>query len=471
MKKDDIEDVYSELKSFTKEPPKELWDNIEARLHPKKKRRVAFWFWGSVAAVLVLMFGYVFYDSVKPNVIIPIKDSENQISNIKQPNIESNEVKSGVDKIKEDSVSEIGEDSLQIRNKEANEALQRKINEGQLASKDNSAKQINNQEKNKRNEKLLNEGLKGGSKVANITDDDNLNGEEGEKLNSKESILDLSIAHKRLLDETKITVIAEVDSLVAEKKEGKLDLYKELMAEKNHEKDSLLTKIVDNSKWSMEVLGGLSNTASDASLQGTSVNTEAINNFVYTFKVGYAISDKLLVKTGVGKNSLGQEINNIVYGTSDSSFSPSNGAQSIVSDQSFVFYASPDLITDFTSSVEYNENGRLQQQLDYIQVPLEIFYKLFSKKTYDISLGLGGNVNFITNNTAYLNNEEIGENIGVNNTVLGVTLNSNFSYNLTKKTILFFEPSYNYFQKPIDNRAQDFKNTQLRFLFGLRFQL
>ncbi len=63
MKNDNIEDIYSELKTFSKEPPKELWDNIEARLHPKKKRRGILWFWGSAAAILLLLLGYVLTDS------------------------------------------------------------------------------------------------------------------------------------------------------------------------------------------------------------------------------------------------------------------------------------------------------------------------------------------------------------------------------------------------------------------------
>jgi len=28
MKKDDIKDIYGDLEAFSKEPPKELWDNI-----------------------------------------------------------------------------------------------------------------------------------------------------------------------------------------------------------------------------------------------------------------------------------------------------------------------------------------------------------------------------------------------------------------------------------------------------------
>ncbi|MCB0398597.1 MAG: hypothetical protein KDD26_03055 [Winogradskyella sp.] len=471
MKKDNIEEIYSELKSFAKEPPKELWDNIEARLHPKKKRRAAFWFWGSAAAILVLMLGYVFRPT-NVEVEIPINEPVKEITDTKQSENGANILEPDSKKNNEGIVTdETSKDSTERGSKDTNEALKKALNNSKLVDRDYLDNKNQNQSKEKSDAQNLKEKLSNTSEIANATNNYAQNSDQERNLKNNELIPDLQNNNKSLIDNAKETVVVGVDSIAKENADAKLDLYKELMAENNNEKDSVKTDVASSSKWSVEVLGGLSNTASEASFQGTAVNTSAQNDFVYSFKVGYAISDKLLIKTGVGKNILGQQINNIAYASTDASLA-SDGGQAIVSDESLVFFgSSSEFAGNDGTSTEFTDNGTLQQQLDYVQVPLEVFYKVLAKEKYDISMGVGGNVNFITNNRAYLNDEEIGENIGVVNTVFGATLNTNVSYKLTEKTLLFIEPSYNYFQKPIDNSAQDFKNTQLRVLFGLQLKL
>ena len=472
MKKDNIEEIYSDLKSFSKEPPKELWDNIEARLHPKKKRRVIFWLFGSAAAILVLLFGFLLFKPASDIENMPINESVNKVSDVEKNQPQNDAPKNELDSTNSNNAvaeTKTSNDSTENREINTNKALQNVVNKRSLANSDSSNAVDESSNSNKHKNKLTNEHLSNGSEVVSTKDNDFKNKAKNESIGDNELIPDLKQKNKSLIDDTKEAVIASVDSLTQEKTE-KLDLYKELVAENNVEKDSVKTDVIELSKWSVEVLGGLSSTASDASFQGTTVNTSAQNDFVYTFKVGYAITDKIVVKTGLGKNSLGQQVDNIAYASSDGALSSGVG-QSIVADESVVFFASPELINDSTSYNDFGENGTLQQQLDYFQVPLEVFYKLLTKEKYDILLGVGGNVNFISNNMAYLNGEEIGESKDVNNTVLGATLNTNFSYNLTKKTILFVEPSYNYFQKPIDNNAQNFKNTQFRILFGVQLKL
>jgi hypothetical protein len=470
MKKDNIEEIYSELKSFAQEPPKELWDNIQARLHPKKKRRGAFWLWGSAAAILMLMLAYTFYKPSNDGINIPINEPVKEISNTKQPNDETDNVTDQSDIINDEIVtSKTSKDSIEEKIKTTNNTLQQP-NHNQFANSETSQHAKNNNEDNKLNKSLIKENVKNESKIAKTIDGKSRDNIKSKQDKNNELIPNLLKKKEGLIEKNKETAIAGVDSITTDKTDVKLDLYEELMAERSNEKDSVNTDVANNNKWSVEILGGLSNTASDASFQQTSVNTSPQNDFVYAFKVGYSISDKVQIKTGVGKNNLGQQVNNIAYATADGSLS-SNEGQTIVSDESLVFFGSTELASNDASFNEFSENGTLQQQLDYVQVPLEVFYKLLAKEKYDVLLGVGGNVNFISDNKAYLNGGEIGENIGVDNTIFGATLSTNFSYYLSKKTVLFLEPSYNYFEKPIDNNAQNFKNTQLRILFGLQFKL
>ncbi len=468
MKNDNIEDIYSELKTFSKEPPKELWDNIEARLHPKKKRRGILWFWGSAAAILLLLLGYVLTDSaIDDNQPIDKVSDIEHFEEDTNSGLDSNNTKStdGIvtnETDKNDLKESIGNENIH---------LDKNVSQDQLSDRSHTTKQ-KNQEENviiDASNRSIND--KQGKPESKLNEDyaQRLDEEVQRDRNDQEIITE---KNKSIIntDPKKDAVVAAIDSISKVEEKPLTDLSETLLAENAREEDSLGNNVAEVSKWSFEVLGGLSNTTSESTIQNTKVNTTPQNDFVYTFKVAYAISDRLVVKSGVGKNVLGQEIDNIRYASSgDEVFAETH--QGIVSNESISFFASPELATDGSLSNDNFNEGNLQQRFDYIQIPLEVSYKLLANKRYNVSLGIGGNINFITANRAFLDDDEIGENLDANSTVLGAALNTNMSYELTEKWILFIEPSYNYFQKPIDNNNQSFSNSQLRFLFGLRFRL
>ncbi|WP_400079230.1 hypothetical protein [Winogradskyella sp. R77965] len=452
MKKDNIEDIYGGLEDFSKKPPEELWDNIEARLHPKKKKRRIIFLWGSAAAVLVLLFGYIITGSPEPNdkPAKEITDIEYRTDNdtIKEAEIQTTEIDNEVI-LTEDSLLQKPNDLQELQEKVANQN-----------------KRSERSEDFNKEEEPLNSVKKGSSKKEKLRLTTNypqiINKDKIGKGDERTSFVS-QLKNKSIRNFNNEKVFASIGSVTKYADVDSFSLSEELLTINEDSEDDIDFKTDVSSKWSVEVLGGLSNTVSESSLQGTSVNTTPQNDFVYAFKLGYSISDRLIVKSGVGKNILGQEINNVLYSSSDTS-------QSIVRDQNIFIFGSQESFTDL-SSFEGNINeGNLQQQFDYIQLPIEISYDLLSQQTYNISLGIGGNVNFLANNRAFLNNEGIGESLGVDSTIFGATINSNISYKLTKELNLFLEPSYNYFQKPIDNNNQNFKNTQFRALFGLRYR-
>ena len=479
MKKDDIENIYSELEAFSKAPPKELWDNIEARLHPKKKKRRVFFIWGSAAAILVMCLGYVFTNSLEHSGKPAI-----EVSDIEQPkNDNVIEGLEGRDNNVVNGVKVVNEDTLVEGEKVIRESLNHLANQKKsidrsksLSTNENQKDVVNNNKKLEQKEERKNGLYEKNGSYENETSDanryaqtvlkENVTDKQENNANIKE-VSDFIRKNKSVTNSSEEKLVTSIDSIAKVKDDSLIDLYEELVAENKN--DSIITTKVAGLKWSVEVLGGLANTASESSIQNTSVNTTSQNNFVYTLKIGYALSDRLVVKSGIGKNVLGQEINNIIYTGADTSLSVGD-SQNIVNNPNIMFLVSEESINDFSSFVEFTNEGTLQQQFDYIQVPLEFSYNVLRAQKFDISLGIGGNVNFLTNNRAYLDDEEIGESVGANAKIFGATMNSNISYSLAKKTILFFEPSYNYFEKPIDNENQAFENTQLRVLLGLRYK-
>ncbi|EDP69786.1 hypothetical protein FBALC1_09652 [Flavobacteriales bacterium ALC-1] len=467
MKKDRIEDIYGDLGEFSKEPPKELWDNIEARLHPKKKKKRIFFLWGSAAAVLLVLIGYMLTDSSVSN-SKPI----NEITDIEKST--EGDTINGLEKqntkiVKGTNSSDSNNDGVIEESDITEELLKNVASQKQLSERN---KILQNNKKNKAiveniNKKNKNEKEKK-SKYNNSYSQNSVK-EKNDKVNNK----DMAALQKKnkTVNYVKDKVVVYNDSISKVKDVSLLDINKELMTKNENDRDSTNINKEVNSKWSVEVLAGLTNTSSpQSSIQNASVNTVSQNDFVYAFKLGYSISDKLVVKSGIGKNILGQEVNGVKYISSATTLSAGN-SQNIISNQDILFLASQEAINDFSTNNEIINEGTLLQQLDYIQVPIELSYRVVAGEKYDVSLGVGGNVNFLTDNSVFLNDEHIGENLGVNTTVFGATLNSSISYKLAKKMILFLEPSYNYFEKPIDNNNQTFNNNQFRVLFGLRYKL
>lgn len=53
MKKQNIEDIFSSIENFSSVPPPELWDNIEEKLHPRKKKKATIIWWALAASLLI----------------------------------------------------------------------------------------------------------------------------------------------------------------------------------------------------------------------------------------------------------------------------------------------------------------------------------------------------------------------------------------------------------------------------------
>ncbi|WP_299116822.1 hypothetical protein [uncultured Winogradskyella sp.] len=463
MNKDRIEDIYSELEGYAKAPPTELWENIESQLISKKKKRRGFLFFlTSVAAVLLVFFGYIIGSSLESNdePQYEISDKESRIDNdtIVKPEMKITNTDSDVN---------IVEDTLSNLYDNATRSLQKVVSKNKLSDENEILK------KNDKNNSITQNTLQR-KEEKNLNNSYKLTfNKENSSLINKENIKVLQLKNKGIISFKNEKATAIINEINQFKNTPIFDLTEELLALEEDSSDSLLLE-TNNTKWSVEVLGGLSNTVSESSIQDASFNTTAQNDFVYTLKIGYAISDRLTIKSGIGKNILGQKINDVSYinlNTTELDNIPQSiiNSQNIINNQSILFLGSQEFFNDASASQLDINKGALQQQLDYIQLPLEVSYSLLNELKYNISLGLGGNVNFLTNNIAYLNDQQIGESLEVSKTVFGATINSNISYKLTKAINLFLEPSYNYFQKPIDNNNQNFTNTQFRALFGLRY--
>ena len=119
------------------------------------------------------------------------------------------------------------------------------------------------------------------------------------------------------------------------------------------------------------------------------------------------------------------------------------------------------------NNIESNsiESGNLDQNLRYIEMPLEVSYSIFNRNKASINLNTGGFVGKLISNNVALDGHSIGENVTANDYVYGSTLSSTIQYRVYKKTNVFVEPAMNYYINPLSN--QSFNQFQWGFNFGL----
>ena len=108
-------------------------------------------------------------------------------------------------------------------------------------------------------------------------------------------------------------------------------------------------------------------------------------NMSYGIKASYAVNKKLSIRTGVNKVNLGYNTNNVVVFQSLSSSSSSSALQNLDADGSNttvgnVSIISRDNLSSSKSPDTFTSNTSINQDMGYIEVPLEIQYARYDGK-------------------------------------------------------------------------------------------
>ncbi|MFH6958713.1 hypothetical protein ACHRV1_15030 [Flavobacterium aquidurense] len=231
-------------------------------------------------------------------------------------------------------------------------------------------------------------------------------------------------------------------------------------------------------KWAVEVFAGVANSENyknDKTL-GNANDSKQSNS--YGVKTKYKINKKWAVASGLKINELGQSVANVSYlnAQNNAFFSSSDyfnqkatadAAPHISTNDNYVFV--PNTTSDALkqNGIQSNnmQTGNLDQNLRYLEMPLEVSYAIFSRNKASINLNTGGFVGKLISNNVALDGSSIGENVNANDYVYGSTLSSTIQYKVYKKTSIFVEPAMNYYVNPLSN--QSFNQFQWGLNFGL----
>jgi hypothetical protein len=306
----------------------------------------------------------------------------------------------------------------------------------------------------------------------------NLNNEESKETDSKAEYLVNSNSKNSIIASSQ--VITKDSIIVAFAKENPLD--KILKEKEGKEKIIVAEKI---SKWKLRPnLAPLIISAT----QGSPISSEFTDNtkdFENSTSIGlgvdYAVSSKFTIRTGINKFDFKYNTNEIAY---YSDLSTKNVVQNdlktidrrpeaasmIIEDKKTRIESAPEALE---LAIQNKEEGFLNQQFGYIEVPVEVSYKLLDKKF---------GIQFITGlSTLFLNTNKVSVVSSGKTTVVGEVNNLNkvhfssniglgFKYSFLKSFEANFEPTLKYQINTFSDNSGGFKPYLIGFYTGLSFK-
>lgn len=533
--KKNIDRLFQEkFRDFEANPAADFWNNIEAKLDEKKRKRVIpfWWKFSGVAAVFligILIGNQVLNKNIAPSNPIVIEDNSNQNKGKATDGLLEKDGVNGISpKLKNNTTNAVSDNNgtaKEITPKSDNtseDALVNKTTNEQKSSgklipspmvndskatiaqgksnKNRSSKHKLNSEKNKPsvNGTLTKEQetqLAVNKEKENLsTNDTRAKGELSEANplvqtdkndNNKSNITNPLLINKDLnLDGLK----GDNHSKIATKEiENKINdtttnksIAKNELEELLNKKEEKLKQESKLNRWQLTsnvtpiFLGSTSN---GSPIDSTFANNSKSYNTGVGFGIGvsYAVSKKLTVRTGLNKFNMSYNTNDIVYFAGMESRSLKNinptasGSMIQVQDD---LINSPTGVTSETSFLPFEESfvqknkGYINQEMGYLEMPVEMTYALLDKK-FGIKIIGGFSTLFLQDNSVSVISDNRSTFLGEANNLNNIHFSTNFGiglkYGFMKSFEFNVEPTFKYQLNTFSSDAGNFKP----YLFGI----
>ena len=481
--KKNIDRLFQEkFKDFESHPSDRVWNNILAAQEEKEDKKIIPFWWklGGLAAAFLLLFGIgsLFFNT----------DNQDNIQIVDVPSIDNKNSISQEDKTTSSGVTQVTKN-----NEEGNKLLTRNDSQTTSSIKNNATP------RNSKSTSLASRGNKNGPENAHQSSPNKSNVTK-EQTNSEE------IAHQAHLpqpstansnsqlyvDKTEVNnneslqkstnAIAQTNTLDKNTNNNK-NLINEAQKIETLQQEELAQE-VDNTTMKRWDVGAVAAPVYYGDFGGSGLDKQFADNdksgdvnLSYGVQVSYAISPKFKIRTGVSNVDLS-------YNTNEVSFS-TNGLGRSVRGISFndnvkalAILDNPATQHSFTadnaiSRIGATSNGSLQQQLSYVEVPLEAIY-VISDKRVGLSLIGGVSTLFLNDNNVILKSSELNTSLGTANGVNDLSFTTNLGvgldYKFTKKIIFNLEPSLKYQLNSFDNTVVDFQPYYIGVYTGVSYK-
>ncbi len=496
MSKKNIDQLFREkLKSFEETPDEKVWRSLETSLDQKKKsRRVVplWWRLGGVAALLAILF-YVINpfgtesadspavtdieneaptpnknDASKDEVLIPSNESESSLSSSEEEMPKKDETTD--EKLIESSLAE----SEQKRQVKKDVVVNNREAETNQAEENKPAKAT---------EAIVSNQMKDTDGKQDPYLEVPKNPQAEEKQKTVETLAD-NTERNNVVENQKdaVTEIAAKEEEVEET--AKKSIYDEIEKEQD-----AIAEVSNNGKWSVgpsvapvyfSSLGEGSPIHSNFASNSKSGNL----NLSYGLSVGYELSKKLSIRSGIHKVDYGYDTNDIAFTSSLTASTATqldnidfaNASKNLVVESSNSPNAAADdfvLNSEEITAQDPSREGRMVQQFGYLEVPLELNYSLVDSK---FGLNLIGGVSslFLVNNSVSLEADgrstEIGEANNINSVNFSTNVGLGINYKLSQKVLLNLEPMFKYQLNTFSDSAGNFQPFSVGVYSGLRYR-
>ncbi len=225
-----------------------------------------------------------------------------------------------------------------------------------------------------------------------------------------------------------------------------------------------------------------SNTSAGSSIGEDFVDNGKVGgvNLSYGVAVGYEVSPRLSVRTGVHRVDMSYTTNDVVYKqpfdpgvqlVSISNFNPtavSDAGSTTASDIGSSF--SQEFLADNTFS---GFQGGITQRLGYLEVPLELRYKVIDSK-FSLNVIGGMSALFLTDNNIAITDNNTRLDLGADNNFNDFNQSANFGlgidYSFTSQLGFSIEPVFKYQLSPLRNNIAGFRPYNIGVYSGITYR-
>ncbi len=502
MDKKNIDQLFQEkFDNFSEVPDERVWENIKSSLDKKKRtpNRIPLW-WklGGIAALF--MAGMLIFNSLEDpsdnnqkTTGIPKEGAvkrANTLENTNSPIIESDSQEAVTSTASESNTSEHGKAANSLVTKEASANLGSRTSSSadSFQKKNDEVKVVANQATIRpKNENQDDSAESKEPEIANNLNTSVIAGNEGpqngnESFKNKREEIPNPEERQPVNDEGNGIVLTEEKTFTKTKEAPKKISIFDVI--EPNEEDAIVSDEADH-KWS--VGGTIAPVYFNAIGEGSPIHSSfAPNaksgeiNLSYGLSVGYEISKKLKIRSGINKVDFGYDTNDVEF---SSSFTASANEQipnidyKVASENVFVASKSSAnaLKNDFAfdaSAIDASRDGVMTQRFGYLEIPLELNYALIERR-FGVDVIGGLSSLFLVDNSVALTSGNLTTEIGTANNLNTVNFSTNigfgFNYKFSPKVQFNVEPVFKYQLNTFSNTAGSFQPFSMGIYSGLNF--
>jgi hypothetical protein len=496
-----IDRLFQEkLRDFEATPSSSVWKNISTELETKKKKRKIIPLWlqlSGIAASLLLLFliGNVIFNNknnASNNNIIVNTSSSNEVEQTNKNNKvntdKSIELQNTTEDVNSNTIvanenSNTGESLNKVKNSKNALVETNKFSTTSVSQKNNNIN-INSKTNNIFNRNIVTNNNVNIKKTTTHKKENQTLIKENPTISSENAITKTVNTETNGIDKTVLQNITDSTKVAANTDEDKLSITEEIasLEEQIEDNDTKDEKIKPENRWSINpniapVYFNSLDKGSSIHSQFNSNKKSGDLNMSYGIQGSYALNSNLSIRTGVNKVNLGYSTKNVYTYNSGNSNTTTNPIKNIAftdESQGISFISAEGFAFGEIPSVISNQiQGSIDQKLGFIEVPIELEYKL-SQKKMGISIVGGFSALFLNQNEIYatLNGRSrlLGKATNINNTSFSANLGIGMDFKLSEKFNFNLEPTFKYQLNTFTETTGNFSPYFIGLYSGLSFK-